>query len=91
MKRFLDSLYGRLALVLIIALAAAFGTMYGVFQSHSNDNRFRNLSHTMAVQIQLVEELLRTHADFETNPIKGVVIAASPGEGAASTPEQYPA
>lgn len=80
MRRFIDSLYGRLALVLLVALAAGFGTMDVLFRSHSNDNRLRNLAHTISVQTHLVEEALRSHPDFDRNPISGITLAGSVGE-----------
>lgn len=89
MRRFFDSLYGRLALVLVIALAAGFGTMYAVFRSHANDNRLRNLAHAMSVQTRLVEEVLRSHPDFDRHSIRGVVLAESAREAGGSEGEHH--
>jgi two-component system, OmpR family, osmolarity sensor histidine kinase EnvZ len=76
--RFLDSLYGRLALVLLAALLAGFGTMYLLFQSHSDDTRIQNIARSMAVQVHLLEELLRSHPDYSLQPIGGVTVAERP-------------
>jgi len=77
MKRILDSLYGRLALVLGTALLAGFGTMFLLFQSHSDDTRLHNIARSMAVQVHLLEELLRTHPDYSLRPVGGVTVADS--------------
>ena len=75
MSGFLDSLYGRLALVLLAALLAGFGTMYLLFQSHADDTRILNIARSMAVQVHLLEELLKAHPDYSLQPIGGVTVA----------------
>jgi two-component system osmolarity sensor histidine kinase EnvZ len=87
-RGFLDSLYGRLALVLLAALLAGFGTMYLLFQSQTDDTRIRNIARSMAVQVRLLEELLRTHPDFGQHPVEGVIVVQRPPEGGAATVEQ---
>ena len=74
MKRHIDSLYGRLALVLLAALLAGFGTMYALFSSHTDDNRVRNLARNIGVQVQMAEALLRTLPEFEQHPVGGLAI-----------------
>ena len=88
MKSFFDSLYGRLALVLVLALGAGFGTMYTVFRAHTNDNRIVNLARTFSVQVQLVEEMMRSHADFDRNPTNGVELSATPQGALVASDEQ---
>ena len=88
MKRLFDSLYGRLALVLLAALLAGFGTMYLLFQSHSDDTRLHNIARSMAVQVRLLEELLRTHPDYEQHPVGGVTVVAQPPAGDRPSAEQ---
>ncbi|MDE2439417.1 MAG: HAMP domain-containing protein [Betaproteobacteria bacterium] len=79
-----DTLYARLALVLLFALIAGFGTMFLVFQVHTDDQRITNLARNFAVQIRLVEEILRAHPDFEKSPPPGVRLASDPEEGRAA-------
>lgn len=88
MRLFIGTLYGRLALVLIVSLGAGFGTMYSVFRSHSDDNRLANLARTISVQVHLVEEVLRAHPDFDKNPSSGIVLLESPSDRRASSTDQ---
>jgi two-component system, OmpR family, osmolarity sensor histidine kinase EnvZ len=88
MRGFLDSLYGRLALVLAVALLAGFGTMYLLFRSHSDDTRLQNIARSMAVQVHLLEELLRTHPDYSLQPVGGVTVADRVPAGDVPTPMQ---
>jgi two-component system osmolarity sensor histidine kinase EnvZ len=88
MRSFLDSLYGRLALVLLVALLAGFGTMYMLFQSHADDNRIANIARTIAVQVRLLEELLRSHPDFDQHLVGGVLVVNQLPAGASATAEQ---
>jgi two-component system, OmpR family, osmolarity sensor histidine kinase EnvZ len=88
MRSFLDSLYGRLALVLLAALLAGFGTMYVLFQSHTDENRIRHVARAMAVQVRLLEEVLRTHPDFDQHPVGGVVVVSRLPAGDPATTEQ---
>jgi len=81
MRNFVDSLYGRLAIVLIVSLVAGFGTMYALFHAHSDNNRRSNLARTISVQVKLVEEVLRAHPDFDKNPSSGIVLSESPNGG----------
>lgn len=76
-----DTLYARLALVLLVSLIAGFGTMYSVFRSHTDDQRIANLARTVSVQVRLVEEVLRTHPDFDKDPTPGVTLAVDPEDG----------
>lgn len=61
MRRFAGSLYGQLTLVLLVALAASFATMYLIFLSHLEDTRNSYFARSLVTQIRLAEELLRTH------------------------------
>lgn len=78
MTRLVDSLYSRLALVLLVALLAGFGTMYGLFRSHTDDTRVRNYARSIAVQIRLMEELLRSHPDVDAHPVGGTTVVHRP-------------
>lgn len=73
--RLRDSLYLRLALVLLVALAASYGTMYALFLSHLDETRLNNLSRTIAVQMRLIEEFLETRPAAQLPPLKGLLIA----------------
>jgi two-component system osmolarity sensor histidine kinase EnvZ len=75
--RWRDSLYLRLALVLLVALAASYGTMYVLFLSHLDQTRLNSLSRTIAVQMRLVEEFLETRPAAQLPPLKGLQIAAA--------------
>lgn len=70
-----DSLYLRLALVLLVALAVSYGTMYVLFLSHLDETRLNSLSRTIAVQMRLLEEFLETRPAAELPPLKGLLIA----------------
>ncbi|MDD5247588.1 MAG: ATP-binding protein [Rhodocyclaceae bacterium] len=73
--RLRDSLYLRLALVLLVALAASYGTMYALFLSHLDETRLNSFSRTIAVQVTLIEEFLETRPAAELPALKGLVIA----------------
>jgi two-component system osmolarity sensor histidine kinase EnvZ len=73
--RLRDSLYLRLALVLLVALAASYGTMYALFLSHLDETRLNNVSRTIAVQVRLIEEFLETRPAAELPPLRGLLIA----------------
>jgi two-component system osmolarity sensor histidine kinase EnvZ len=88
LRGFLDSLYGRLALVLLAALLAGFGTMYVLFRWHSDDTRIQNIARSMAVQVHLLEELLKTHPDYSLQPVGGVTVAAQLPAGDRPNEEQ---
>lgn len=91
MRRFFDSLYGRLALVLIVALGTGFAAMYVLFINHADDNRVKNFAHAISGRIQLVEEVLRSHPDFEKKPIRGISISKSPEDVKTGSSEQQEA
>lgn len=67
MRSWLDSLYGRLALVLLLALVVGFASMHLLFRLHANDNRVRDHAHAQALRIQLVENLLRSQPEEEAH------------------------
>lgn len=73
-----DSLYTRLALVLLVALLAGFGTMYSLFRSHSEDVRVANAARNVSVQVRLVEQLLAAEPEFASRPIPDVQLAGDP-------------
>ncbi|MDD5404409.1 MAG: ATP-binding protein [Sulfuricella sp.] len=77
MKRFTDSLYARLTLVLLVALGASFATMYWLFLSHLEDTRNNNFARSLAAQISLAEALLRTRPASGFPAIAGIRIARS--------------
>lgn len=71
----LDSLYLRLALVLLAALVAGFATMFWVFHSHLEENRLPH--HGLGTQIRLIEELLRVRPDADITGLTGFTILSS--------------
>ncbi|HEX8987476.1 MAG TPA: ATP-binding protein [Rhodocyclaceae bacterium] len=72
-----DSLTLRLALVLLVALAVSYGTMYALFLSHLDETRLNSFSRTIAVQVRLLEEFLETRPAAELPALKGLRIAAA--------------
>ncbi len=74
MRRFLDSLYGRLVLVLLVALGASYATMYFLFLAHIDETRASNLARTT----RLVELNLQTLTASELPSLKGMRLASSP-------------
>ena len=78
MKRFTDSLYARLALVLLLALGASYATMYFLFRSSLEDTRASNIARSVAARVQLIEELLRSRPDAEIPGLKGLSLADKP-------------
>jgi two-component system osmolarity sensor histidine kinase EnvZ len=77
MMRWRDSLTLRLALVLLVALAASYGTMYVLFLSHLDETRLNSLSRNIAVQMRLLEEFLETKPAADLPPLKGLSIASA--------------
>ncbi|MGE5466807.1 MAG: ATP-binding protein [Ignavibacteria bacterium] len=75
LRQWRDSLSVRLALVLLVALAASYGTMYALFLSHLDETRLNSLSRTIAVQVRLLEEFLETRPAEQLPPLKGLLIA----------------
>lgn len=75
--RLRDSLYLRLALVLLVALAVSYGTMYALFLSHLDETRLNSISRTVAVQVRLLEEFLETRPAERLPPLKGLQVVAS--------------
>ena len=78
MKRFSDSLYARLALVLLVALGASYATMYFLFRSSLEDTRASNIARSVAARVQLIEELLRSRPDVQIPRLKGLSLADKP-------------
>jgi two-component system osmolarity sensor histidine kinase EnvZ len=75
MRRFLQSLYARLALVLLLAMGASYATMYLLFQSRLADTREQQLARNLAVQVNLVEALLRAQPAADLTALKDVTLA----------------
>ncbi|OIQ94220.1 osmolarity sensor protein EnvZ [mine drainage metagenome] len=86
MRRFADSLYARLALVLLVALGASYAAMYFLFLAHLEDTRNVNIARFVAQKVQLIEELLDSRPDAELPPLSGLQIAAAPPTGADRVP-----
>ena len=78
MKVIVDSMYGRLALVLLFALTTAFGTAFMLFRQHSNDSRIAAYSHNVAVQLQLAETMLARNPQIALQPPAAVHWVAAP-------------
>lgn len=88
MRRFAQSLYARLALVLLLALGASYATMYFVFVSQMEDARATNFARSIATQVRLVEELLQARPGSEFPALKGLRLAPEPpstAEAASAT------
>ncbi len=73
--RLRDSLYLRLALVLLVALAASYGTMTMLFLAHLDEARVNSFSRTIAVQVTLIEDFLETRPAAELPSLRGRIIA----------------
>ena len=69
----LDSLYLRLALVLLTALVAGFATMYWVFHSHLESNRMPGRGY--ATQMLLSEALLKADPQADIGAVSGLSLA----------------
>lgn len=69
MRMRLDSLYLRLALVLVTALVAGFATMGWVFHSHVEENRLPG--HGLGAQVRLIEALLKAQPDADISRVTG--------------------
>lgn len=82
MKRLLGSLYLRLVLVLLLALAASHATMFFLFSSELEDARLANIARSVAAQVRLVEELLQARPAAEFPALKNLRLAAAPVAGA---------
>lgn len=78
MKQFIGSLYARLALVFLVALAASFATMYFLFVGHLEDTRNSNFARSITTQVRLVEELLHSPSAASLPTLKGIKLAQSP-------------
>ena len=78
MRRFADSIYARLALVLLVALGASYATMYVLFLAHLEETRNGAIARSLASKIQLIEELLHSHPAGELPPLKGVSLSDKP-------------
>ncbi len=76
--RFLQSLYLRLVLVLLLALGASYGTMYVLFERHLEDTRDTHFARSVAAQVRLVEELLRSRPAADLAGLKGLRLATEP-------------
>jgi len=75
MKRFLDSIYTRLTLVLLLALGISFATMYLLFSSHLKETRTDYFTRSLAAQVHLAEELVKNHPKTDITNIEGLRIA----------------
>jgi two-component system osmolarity sensor histidine kinase EnvZ len=88
--RFLQSLYLRLVLVLLLALGASYGTMYVLFERHLEDTRDTHFARSVAAQVRLVEELLRSRPAADIAGLKGLRLLTgsppAPGDALAGQP-----
>lgn len=78
MRNWFDSLYARLALVLVLALLTGFATMALLFRSHIDDSRQQGFVRGLANEIRLVEELRERFPAEQLREIRGVVLAPEP-------------
>ena len=78
MSRYADSLYARLALLLLLALGASYATMYFLFLSHLEETRITNIARSLASKIQLLEELMHSRPIGEIPPLKGLSLSDEP-------------
>lgn len=78
MRRFADSLYARLALVLLVALGASYATMYFLFLSNLEDTRNASIARSVASKIQLIEELLHSRPAGEIPALKELSLSDKP-------------
>jgi len=88
MRRFADSLYARLALVLLVALGASYGTMYFLFLAHLEETRNANIARFVAQRVQLIEELLASRSDAKLPPLSGMRVALEPSGGEDKIPAE---
>lgn len=88
MRRFADSLYARLALVLLVALGASYATMYFLFLSNLEDTRNASIARSVASKIQLLEELLHSRPAGELPPLKGLSLSGKPQADQAEVPAE---
>lgn len=88
MRHFADSLYARLALVLLVALGASYATMYFLFLSHLEDTRNASIARSIASKMQLIEELLQSRPAREIYPLKGLSLAGNPPAAEDDVPAQ---
>ncbi len=75
MRQFADSLYARLALVLLVALGASYATMYFLFLAHLEDTRNAAIARSIATRMQLIEQLLASRPVEEISALKGITLA----------------
>lgn len=78
MSRLPDSLYARLVLLLLVALAASYGTMYVLFLAHLDGARATNISRT----VRLVELALAARGSQGLPPLPGLRLATAPPDDA---------
>jgi two-component system, OmpR family, osmolarity sensor histidine kinase EnvZ len=78
MKRFVGSLYARLALVFLLALGASYATMYWMFVSQMEEARTASLARSIATQARLVEEILQARLPADVPAVKGLRLALEP-------------
>lgn len=78
MRHWLDSLYTRLALVLLLALLTGFATMALLFRAHIDQSRQSGIARGIANQIRLVEALRGQLSVTKLAEIDGIELAAAP-------------
>ncbi len=78
MRRWFDSLYTRLALVLVLALVTGFATMALLFRAHIDDSRQLGLVRGLANEIRLIDELRQRFPVADLQAIRGVQLASAP-------------
>ncbi len=88
MNRLPDSLYARLALVLLVALGASYATMYFLFLAHLEETRNISIARSIASRMQLIEELLASRPAREIPPLKGVTLADHPPPAQNNLPDE---
>ena len=88
MNRFPDSLYARLALVLLVALGASYATMYFLFLAHLEETRNISIARSIASKLQLIEELLASRPAREIPPLNQVTLADHPPPAQNNVPDE---
>ena len=88
MTRFVDSLYARLALVLLLALAASYATMYFLFLAQLEGATHGYIARVVAVRVELVEELLRTRLPTDLPPLTELTLSSNRPKNATRLPTE---
>lgn len=86
----LNTLYLRLALVLVLALGAGFATMGWIFHQHDRDAQGPVFDRHLSAQILLVERLLAANPAADLSGLPGLEIALSEPPSAGLEPRLPP-